>query len=102
MVVRDLRRHVPANECPDFLRSQCLPVSLLLDDLERIDHSLAFFPGTGSALASHAVYQRLLSMVPARASSVAMKSVPLARGCCGLNSPVFSRSYMGSSSLNPC
>jgi len=39
----------------------------------------------GSALSSQAVYQSAANIVPARESSAAMKSVPLARGWSGLN-----------------
>src|SRR6266704_73567 len=41
--------------------------------------------GNGSPLSSQAVYQKLPSIVAARAISVAMKSVPFGRGCSGLN-----------------
>src|SRR5262249_55636275 len=102
VIIRYFRGHIASDEVGDFLGSQGLAIPLLLDDLARIDHSFAFCPGTGSALSSHAVYQRLLSIVAARASSFVMRSVPLARGCCGLNSPVFSSSYTSSSSPKLC
>src|SRR5438093_7100734 len=56
----------------------------------------------GSALSSHAVYQTAASIEPARDSSAAIKSVPLARGLSGWNSPVFSSSYSGTTSLTVC
>src|SRR5688572_26492094 len=102
MVVRDFRRDVTTNQRSDFIRSQRLAVSLFFDDFASSDHYLEFWPGTGSPLSSHAVYQRLPSIVAPRASSVEMKSVPFARGAFGLNSPDFSRSYIGSRSAKPC
>src|SRR5207237_9734958 len=56
----------------------------------------------GAALSSQAVYQSAASIVPARESSEAIKSVPLTRGLSGLNSPAFSSSYSGTTSLTAC
>src|SRR5207244_2299737 len=87
LVIRDLMAHVTTQEKSDLVFCKVAAVSLFADNFER-RHCLG--GAAGSALSTHAVYQRLPSIVAARARCAAMNSVPFGFGLFGLNSPSFS------------
>src|SRR5262249_6506848 len=55
VVIRDFARYITADKCFDLSGRERLPVAFFLNDFPGTSH-LAFCPGTGSPLSSHAVY----------------------------------------------